>query len=145
MAAASVTGTGPGSAETPIRPLQQLTKVLGVDGLAQFYVNEELQTQNVKDFSNFTMLEQDSGKRYYDGRVIYTKTLQADAFDSDSGYAYVPHGIVESFDLVSSNGYVSGAYSTFANYKDDTYFYWFWTGSVVGFTVVITLYYVKNI
>lgn len=143
MAASSVTGTGPGSAETPIRPLQQLLKVLGADGLSQFYVNEAKQTQNINEISNYTLTEQDTGKRYYDGRIIYTKTIQVNSFASDSGYAYIEHGIAESFDLVYSNGYVAGQFSMYANLKDDTYYYWFWT-IATNFPAVVTLFYVKN-
>lgn len=143
MGGTSVTGNGTGSADTPIRPLQQLSKVVGLDGLNQFGVNNQKQTQNVKNFSNFTLEEQDSGKRYYDNRVIFTKTLVADSFGTDAGYGYVEHGIPVSFDLVNSYGYVDGQFSTYANLKDNTYYYWFWTAAG-NLPVVITLFYVKN-
>ncbi len=143
MGGTSVTGNGTGSADTPIRPLQQLSKVVGLDGLNQFGVNNQKQIQNIKTFSNFTLEEQDSGKRFYDNRIIYTKTLKVDSFDTDSGYAFTPHGISVPFSLVESNGYVEGLYSTYANYKDDTYYYWFWTADG-NYAATIILYYVKN-
>lgn len=142
MAGQSVTGTGPGSADTPIRPLQQLSKVIGLDGLNQFGVNNQNQTQTLKTIASFTLEEKDSGKRFYDNRIIFTKTLKVDAFDTDSGYAFIPHGIDVPFSLVESNGYVDGTYSMYANYKDGTYYYWFWTGA--SFPAVVTLFYVKD-
>jgi len=141
MGAQSVTGTGPGSSETPIRQLQQLSKVVTLDEKAQFSVVE--QTHVTSSIKNFSLEEQETGRTYHDGRPIYQKTITADSFTVASSYGRIPHGITDSFDMIESFGYVAGTYDAYANYKDATNYYWFWSGSG-AFSVTVTILYVKN-
>ncbi len=141
MGATTSEGTGHGSAETPIRPLQQLTKVVSLDEQVAFDVDG--QTHRTRKVQELTQEEQDTGKKFYDGRTIYQKMLVADSFTVASSYGRLPHDISSSFDLVSAMGYVSGTYATYANYKDGTNFYFFWSGSG-AFPVHVLIEYVYN-
>jgi len=141
MTASSTTGTGQGSAETPIRQLQQLSKVLTLDGQKAFGLTDESHTSITR--CQVASDNGSTGKRFFDGREIFQKTLSGDSFTVASSYGQVPHGITEDFDMVETNGYVDGKYDMYANYHDGTNFYWFWTGGG-SFRWFVTMNYVLN-
>jgi len=141
MGANSVTGTGQGSAETPIRQFQELSKVLTLDDKVKF--ETEGQTHVIRSLDKFSTEERATGITYHDDRTIYQKTIVVESFTVAASYGRVPHGISNSFDLVESWGYVDGKYDCYANYVDGTNYYWWWTGGG-SFPVVVTLLYVYN-
>ena len=141
MGANSVTGTGQGSAEAPVRGFQQLNKVLSLDDQVVFDVDG--QTHQTRTSKVLSTEEYDTGKKFYDGRTIYGKVLVESSFTVSGSYGKIPHGISDSFDMISAQGYVDGLYATYANYVTATQFNWYWTGSG-SFPVHVVIEYVYD-